>query len=70
MRTITKGSTVLSVLLWFLAAYFWSNGLVAGFGIVGILAVLAQVIGVNSAQLEGRRSVGDPTLKEFFGVKR
>ena len=50
---ITRVATGISMLLWFLAAYFWALGFPSGFAIISILAALSQVIGVNSARREG-----------------
>ena len=50
---ITKWATMVSVVLWVCAASFLVSSGTASFSIVAILAVLAQVVGVNSAQRDG-----------------
>lgn len=52
-RTITKGASIISLILWVAAASFWHYESLYSFFIVGILAALAQVVAVNSAKREG-----------------
>lgn len=57
---IKVASTMLSVVLWVMAGRLWaSTQSILVFFIVGILALLAQVIGVNAAFKEGRRTSAD-----------
>lgn len=52
-RTITRGASILSMILWVAAASFWAMGSGPSFFIVGLLAGLGQVIAINSAKREG-----------------
>lgn len=63
-RSITKGATVISVVLWVCSALLLSYGSAGSFGVVGVLAVLAQVIGVQSSRREGE--VENPDLVDRF----
>lgn len=52
-ENIKKGATLISVILWCAAAVTMTTGSYVYFALVGILAVTAQVIGVNAAQKYG-----------------
>lgn len=70
---ITKLAGMASILLWGSAAFVLAYGgstSAFSFGIVGLLAVLAQAISVNSARREGMAKTGGPINRFLEKVGR
>lgn len=67
---ITYIAGMASVALWCASAFFLAFSGPFSFGIVGLLAVLAQAVAVNSARREGVAKTGGPINRFLERVGR